>query len=369
MAHGFVVPLVILWVVWRERDRWRSLPRKTSLWGYAILALAAGLDFAGALGVGLFARSLAFLLSVAGAILCLGGFAWLRVWTFPFVLALFMLPKLAIVYNQVTLPLQLLATRLAATDAYRSRVRGGPIRQHSERSGSSNCGGGSLRWYPLSDSFGLHRAGSRLPERFETVDANRAGAGGGPVAILANGIRVAAAAPIPALATGPMHSMAGWLIFLLCLITLALVHRSDPKQCTPAMLSDWPRTLVPVFLTAQRLLVYFAAGRENLPATPVLSGFPAKFSEWSQLREDPLEPELVNDLHADQLLNRIYVNRPTGSLASLFLAWFQSQRGGKSQPHSPKVCLPASGWVPEATGEMNIETAGGTYSRESLSGC
>src|ERR1700730_10089871 len=127
----------------------------------------------------------------------------------------------------------------------------------------------------------------------------------------------------------------------------------------PAMLPDWSRILAPVFLAAQGLLVYFVAGRENLPATPVLSRFPAEISVWSQLREDPLEPELVNELHADQLLNRIYVNRPTGSLASLFLAWFQSQRGGKSQPHSAKVCLPASGWVPEATGEVNIETRAG----------
>jgi EpsI family protein len=128
------------------------------------------------------------------------------------------------------------------------------------------------------------------------------------------------------------------------------------------MLPDWSRILVPVFLTAQSLLIYFVAGRENLPATPILSRFPGEFSQWSQLREDPLEPELVNELHADQLLNRIYVNRPTGSLASLFLAWFQSQRGGKSQPHSPKVCLPASGWVPEATGEVSIETPAGPIS-------
>lgn len=106
-------------------------------------------------------------------------------------------------------------------------------------------------------------------------------------------------------------------------------------------------------------MVYLVSGRENLPAPPILSGFPAEIGEWSQLREDPLEPELVDELHADRLLNRIYVNRLTGALASLFLAWFQSQRGGNSQPHSPRVCLPASGWVPEATGEIDIETAGG----------
>jgi hypothetical protein len=40
------------------------------------------LQFAGVLGVGLFAGSVALLVSVAGAVLCLG-FAWLRALAFP----------------------------------------------------------------------------------------------------------------------------------------------------------------------------------------------------------------------------------------------------------------------------------------------
>src|ERR1700704_54539 len=108
MGHGFVVPIVILWIIWKEQKRWIALPTHPSWWGVVLLLGAAGLHFVSSIGAGLFAGSLAFLLSVAGAVLCLGGFAFLRVWTFPFLLALFMLPKLALVYNQVTLPLQLL---------------------------------------------------------------------------------------------------------------------------------------------------------------------------------------------------------------------------------------------------------------------
>src|SRR5436190_2192806 len=93
MSHGFLVPIVILWIVWRERGRWRTLRAEPSWWGFALLAPAAGLQFAGLLGVGLFAGSMAFLLSVAGAVLCLGGFAWLRALAFPLLLAIFMLPK------------------------------------------------------------------------------------------------------------------------------------------------------------------------------------------------------------------------------------------------------------------------------------
>src|SRR6202035_4709104 len=114
MSHGFLVPIVILWIVWRERGRWRGLPIDPNWWGFVVLAAAAALQFAGLLGAGLFAGSVALLASVSGAVLCLGGLAWLRVLAFPLVLAVFMLPKLAVVYNQVTLPLQLLASRLAA---------------------------------------------------------------------------------------------------------------------------------------------------------------------------------------------------------------------------------------------------------------
>jgi exosortase len=114
MSHGFLVPVIVLWIVWRERERWRTLPVQPTWWGLVLLASAAAMQFVAALGVGLFAGSLAFLVSIAGAVLCLGGFNWLRALAFPLALSVFMLPKLALVYNQTTLPMQLLASRIAA---------------------------------------------------------------------------------------------------------------------------------------------------------------------------------------------------------------------------------------------------------------
>src|SRR5581483_6468367 len=62
MGHGALVPFVVLWIVWRERQRWQSLTLRPSAWGLAILAVAAAMHLAGTLGVGLFASSVAFLL-------------------------------------------------------------------------------------------------------------------------------------------------------------------------------------------------------------------------------------------------------------------------------------------------------------------
>jgi EpsI family protein len=109
------------------------------------------------------------------------------------------------------------------------------------------------------------------------------------------------------------------------------------------------------------------AGTEHPPPPPALSQFPVSFSGWSELREDPIDPDIVNTLRADRLLSRTYVQRTAASAsangmdvpAGLLVAWFRSQRSGASQPHSPKVCLPAAGWTPESTGELNISTAAG----------
>src|SRR5664279_27521 len=65
MGHGIVVPIVILWIVWKERKRWMALPLRPSWWGLAILVLAAGAHFGSVIGAGLFAGSVAFVMSVA----------------------------------------------------------------------------------------------------------------------------------------------------------------------------------------------------------------------------------------------------------------------------------------------------------------
>src|SRR6202050_3807727 len=127
--------------------------------------------------------------------------------------------------------------------------------------------------------------------------------------------------------------------------------------------------LVPVFLLAQAALVHWATGRGRAPAPPALGTFPAAFGEWRQFSEDPIAADVAGELRADQVLSRSYVYTSTphisslytasGPVVGLFVAWFQSQRAGTSQPHSPKVCLPASGWVPAVTGEVTLDTAAG----------
>ena len=125
------------------------------------------------------------------------------------------------------------------------------------------------------------------------------------------------------------------------------------------MLRQWAKFLVPAFLLAQAALVHVSLGSERPPMPPALSEFPARWNQWTVVREDPIDPDILQTLGADRLLSRTYQSKGAALPVSLLVAWFQSQRAGASQPHSPKVCLPASGWKPESSGEMSIATAAG----------
>jgi exosortase len=225
MSHGFTVPLVIAWIVWRERSRWLTLPLSPTWWGFVLLAAAAAMQAVSMLGLGLFASSIAFLVSTAGIVLCLGGFGFLRVWAFPLGLSLFMLPKLAIVYNQTTLPLQLLASRLAAsilaTTGFRVLREGVILDVAGHRvSVVEACSG--VR-YLLSLAFiavvFAYLVDVKAWVRWVMLLAAI------PIAIVANAIRVAVSAAIPALDSGTPHALAGWGVFVLCLVLIVLVHR------------------------------------------------------------------------------------------------------------------------------------------------
>ena len=124
------------------------------------------------------------------------------------------------------------------------------------------------------------------------------------------------------------------------------------------MLPEWAKIAVPVFFAGQALLVSFSASTERPPSPPDLAQFPAAFGQWTQSRDIAIDAEIASTLRADRWLNRIYSNR-AGDSVEFLVAWFQSQRAGASQPHSPRVCLPASGWTPVATGDLALATAAG----------
>jgi len=103
--------------------------------------------------------------------------------------------------------------------------------------------------------------------------------------------------------------------------------------------------LILMALLAAQGMAYFAISRRT-EATPVvkpLAAFPVQTGNWRMTGEGTLDQDEKDALRADDYLTREYAT-PAGNTASLFIAYFHSQRAGQT-PHSPKNCLPGAGWT------------------------
>ncbi len=112
-----------------------------------------------------------------------------------------------------------------------------------------------------------------------------------------------------------------------------------------------------VVLLVQAILFYGFSRGEYLPHEKQLAGFAIPGTEWKATQDLQLDKETLDTLNADDILSRLYQNDQTGDIANLFIAYFSTQRTGKS-PHSPKNCLPGTGWVPSEAGIIAVSVPG-----------
>lgn len=114
-------------------------------------------------------------------------------------------------------------------------------------------------------------------------------------------------------------------------------------------------------LVVQAAVLYSAVSPEIVPPSRPLDTMPTTLGTWQLIQTGVIEQDVLDVLKADDILNGVYCSSAypdcakTGQgSANLFVAAFRTQRNGKT-PHSPKNCLPGSGWVPLSSGEIAID--------------
>ncbi len=229
MSHGFFVPLIAGFIVWQRREEIMAIKPKPNWWGLAVIAYGAIQLWLGALAVELFLTRTAIVITIIGAVWLLGGNLILRKLAFPLFLCFFMIPIPSVVYNSITFPLQLLASRLAehALELFAVPVlREGNVLvlPNQDLSVVEACSGIrsllSLTFLSLVYGYFFERRNwVRVALFFATV----------PIAIVANGSRVTLTGILtqvkPELAEGVFHTASGWVIFMVALVILVLVHQ------------------------------------------------------------------------------------------------------------------------------------------------
>lgn len=113
-SHGFFVPLFSLFLLWQEQDRLRRLTPRPSSSGFVGLGSALCLLVVGQLGAELFLARFSLLLLLASLIILYAGWPFFRAVLFPWAFLLLMIPIPAILFNQITFPLQIQASKVSA---------------------------------------------------------------------------------------------------------------------------------------------------------------------------------------------------------------------------------------------------------------
>ncbi len=229
-GHGFLVPLFAGYVLWSKRDQWRSLPFRPSNFGFAIMLFAIGLRVLGMLGAELFLTRLSLVILISGIVLFLAGSQVLRWMAFPLGYLLFMIPLPAIIYYQLTFPLQLLASRLGAGGLIALGI-------HTVRQGNllmlPNCtlnvveacsGIRSLLSLLAAVVAFAYLAEPSWWKRSVLAIASI------PIAIATNGLRLVATGTLsyffrPAVDSGVVHIALGLSFFVLAFLMIVLIHK------------------------------------------------------------------------------------------------------------------------------------------------
>jgi exosortase len=228
-SHGFVVPLFVGYVLYQRRHKLQQVSIGPSHLGLPVMLGAIGLLLVGTLGAELFISRCSLLFLFGGMILFLAGWKMLRAVAFPLAFLVLMIPLPALIYNQVTFPLQLLASRLASNSL---ELLGIPVLREGNVLVLPNyslevveaCSGirSLMSLIALAVAYG-YLAERRLWARYILVTFML------PIAVAGNALRVVGAGVAtyfwgPQWADGFFHFFQGWLIFVSAVACMLLVH-------------------------------------------------------------------------------------------------------------------------------------------------
>ena len=113
-SHGFLVPVFAAYLLWEKRGILLATKIAPSWSGIAVMVLGLFILLLGVYGSELFLSRVSLVILLAGLTLCFGGRLLLKELRFALLILLLAIPIPSIVYNEITFPLQLLASKLAS---------------------------------------------------------------------------------------------------------------------------------------------------------------------------------------------------------------------------------------------------------------
>ncbi len=232
-SYGGILAAIAAAVLWKRRGLIATPSAHGSAAGFAVLAAGLCAFLAGRFGADVFVTRISFVLVLAGLIWSIGGRTSARVSAAPLCLLLLAVPLPALVVNAITLPMQLVASRMAEwmlATAHIPVFRDGNVLELPSTSleVAEACSG--LRSLISLTAIGCLVAWAterRLLRRTIVV------ASAVPIALVLNAVRIAVTGAAcetwgPGAASGRWHTCTGWLTFIVAVFLMARIQRLLP---------------------------------------------------------------------------------------------------------------------------------------------
>jgi exosortase D (VPLPA-CTERM-specific) len=383
-SHCVLIPLISVFLVWRERAELARTPFEGSWLGIAVLLCGAALWGVAELSTIWVIEQYAFVVVVYGLVLTLVGTKVFRRLWMAMLILLFTIPLPTFFSNSLSLHLQLLSSaigvgviRLFNIPVY---LDGNVIDLGVYKLQVAEACNGLRYLFPLMTLAFIVAYFFRVPfwKRLLVFLASV------PVAILMNSLRIGLIGVSVAywgrkMAEGVLHFFEGWVVFMISTAMLLLIAAAlarlgrSPMRLRDALVMDFgpatararesrTRPLPLPFLAAIGLVTVGAAlgyqtpqRAEIQPARDVFVDFPMQLQGW-QGRRAPMDAVYLNQLKLSDYLYATY-EHAADAPANVWVAYYDSQRKGDST-HSPVSCLPGGGWQFQTLGQYTIDVAG-----------
>jgi exosortase D (VPLPA-CTERM-specific) len=383
--YCYLIPFVVLYLIWERRDRLATIPSEPSWKGIIPLALGLAFFWLGELGGEYFTLYLSVWLVVIG--LCWMHLGWkkLKVIGFALIFILTMFPPPYFINIRLMLTLRLISSKLGV---FLIQLYGLPVTREgniidlgfAQLQVVEACSGlNSLISLLVLSLLLAYFFKAHLWKRCVVVLSSI------PLAIFTNSLRIAVTAILfrhfgSEVAQGFFHGFSGLLIFLLCVpllvIEIKILAKLPPVKRISSANSTENRTLIgsphqrergifhskvmfqPVFIVAVLLLgvtLALSQGvdfREKIPANKSVAQFPLEIGEWKAKKREKIDPIFLDRLDLSEYIMMDYENRAAKSI-NFYVAYYESQSKGKSI-HTPASCLPGQGWTFDQSGSVSI---------------
>jgi exosortase len=229
-SHGFLVPIFAAYLVWTKRTALLETKIAPTWSGIALVFLGLAVLLLGVYGAELFLSRISLVILLAGLVLGFGGWQLLKELRFPLLVLLLAIPIPFIVFNEITLPLQTLASKLASALL---PLFGVPVLREGnvielpamKLEVAEACSGirSLMSLFTLAVFYGYFMDKSNLRRVLLALASI-------PIAIAANALRILGTGLCvqywdPDKALGFFHEFSGWVMFLVSLGCLYIVHR------------------------------------------------------------------------------------------------------------------------------------------------